>query len=306
MTTSPPPTNSIGIITASFARDIDAFTTLRASLDRFAPSLTQWAVVHREDLPLFKKRFGNHPSLILKGTDEVLPAGVERLRRAFRHRWLKDIYRLLYARWYSGWHFQQLTKIYTLAQFPFEVGLFLDSDCLIREPFDGRWCFDQQGNLKCFRRPATNAEQCAFDATTYRLLRKPLHHVSELYDYIYQPTLFYRRTAIRLLQELNKRSAWHYRFLNESMPSEYHLLGYCATQLEQLEGYTLDCGDPEAYHHALRYHEHRRSWDSLLCDITEHPKPFVWLQSTLRLSPQERTHLIERINRITPAPSLKG
>jgi len=273
---------------------------LRESLDRFAPTLTQLAIVHREDLPLFQRRFQNHPRLILKGTHEVLPRSLERIRRAFRHRWLKNLYRLVYARWYSGWHFQQLSKIYALAQCPFEVGLFIDSDCLVREPFDGRWCFDDHNRLKLFRRAAINAEHAAFDVTTYRLLRQPLHHIKTLYDYIYQPTLFYKRTALTLLKELNRRTAWHYRFLTETMPSEYHLLGYCAHAIENLDGYCVVNEDPDCFHHALRYQENRQQWQTLLEDISANPKPFVWIQSTLRLSAAERRQLVDRIFNLSP------
>lgn len=292
----------VAIVTASFARDIEAFALLRDSIERFAPTFKHIAVVHTEDFAQFKARFGHQKTLTLWRTADVLPRSLERKRKVFRHRWLKDIFRWAFARWYSGWHFQQLSKIYTLAKLPYEAAMFLDSDCFIREPLNEDWCFNPEGKLKLFEQCASNAEQMAFDATTYRIFRKPLNQIEKLKDYIYQPACFYRRTAQRLLVELHKRSAWHYRFLNETMPSEYNLLGFCATQLENYADYELVNLPPDGSHHALRFQDDKDDLAQFMEGVATDPKPFVWIQSTLRLKAKTRQQIYQKVVGQTSTP----
>ncbi len=297
---------SICFLTPSYIRDIDQFSVLRRSLALFAPGLPHLAIVQTEDCEHFRERFRNEPNLEIIPSAAVLPAAVELHRRKSGPQWLNGSWRHG-RRLIEGWHAQQLAKIFTLAQCPYEEAIFLDSDVFLCRPLDVDF-FHVDGRLKLFRCPAVNAESLDFDIATHDLLGNPLQQVIELYDYIFHPACFRRSSAVALLEEFKrrKRSTWVRRFLAQTRPSEYNLLGYAATVVERCAGYHLIECPPTELHHSIRFPEDRVRLAEEIELMRTAPKHFALIQSTIKVPPAQVAKVFEQVaeaHRRMPRPS---
>jgi hypothetical protein len=242
------------IITASYRGDIDQFSLLRRSLELFAPQQEQLAVVHSEDYAVFQDRFGSDARLQLVKTSDVLPRRLQRRRVKGHRKLFKSLHKRLLGADVSGWHAQQLSKIYALAGCDCSEAAFIDSDVVLCQPLAEDF-FRLHGRTKLFRRAPPNAELLDFDISTHVILGNPLHQVHALYDYIFQPASFRPSSAKVLLAKLQAShgEAWIDRFVRERRPSEYNLLGHAATVLEDGRDYILVECDPQDLHHSIRF-----------------------------------------------------
>ena len=273
---------SVCLLTPSYRDDIERFALLRESIKRFAPGFPHLAVVHTEDYFAFRERFSAESDLEIIRTADVLPRSVERRRRKSGPRWLTRSW--LSAPTIRGWHAQQLTKIFALAECEYEAAVFLDSDVLICRALQPAF-FYIDDRLKLFRRRAENAESLDFDISTHDIIGNTLHGIRELYDYIFHPACFRRSTALCLIEELVRRrrseARWIRKFVAERRPSEYNLLGYAATVLEEGAHYHLIECDPTELHHSIRFPEDRARLPDEIQRMLTQPKPFALIQSTL-------------------------
>jgi hypothetical protein len=270
----------ICIITPSHAGDIRQFSVLRRSIKLFAPGFPQIALINTEDCDEFHDRFRGDTHLEIVRTADVLPRSIEQRRRKSGPKWLTG--KWLHKRLIKGWHAQQLMKLYALADCHYEAAAFIDSDVFICRPL-GPDYFYVDDRLKLFRRRAQNAECLDFDIATHEILGNPLHQITELFDYVFSPACFRTSSAISLFQEFTrrKRSTWVRRFLAQTRPSEYNLLGYAATVLEGGKGYHLvDC-NPDDLHHSVRFPEDRAHLAEELERMRIQPKNFALIQSSL-------------------------
>jgi hypothetical protein len=290
-----PAVPSICFMTPSYGGDINQFSLLRRSINLFAPGFAHLAIVHTEDCAQFRDRFRAEQNLQIIPTADVLPAQVELHRRKSGPRWFTGKWRhgrLLI----KGWHAQQLAKIHALAECPYEAVVFLDSDVFLCRPLSTDY-FYSDARLKLFRSPALNAESMDFDISTHEILGNPLHQITQLYDYIFHPTLFRKSSAVTLLEEFKrrKRSTWIRRFLAQTRPSEYNLLGYAATVLERCAGYELIECNPADLHHSIRFPEDRARLAEEVERMQIEPKHFALIQSTLKLPFPQIANVFDRV-----------
>jgi hypothetical protein len=278
-------TNGICFLTTTFAADLERFELLRRSAQLFAPEMPHVAVVNTEDIPEFTKHFGADSMLQIVRSCDVLPRDIERRRRKSGPRWLTG--KWLHKDLIKGWHAQQLMKLFALAELAYESAVFMDSDVFVCRPLDPGY-FYIDGRLKLFRRIAPNPESFDFDISTHDILGNPLHRVTQLYDYIYSPACFRKSSAIALFAELERRheSKWLRRFLLERRPSEYNLLGYAATVLEDGRNYQIVECEPDQLHHSIRFPEDRARYAEEFELMMRRPKPFALIQSTLGIEQQ--------------------
>ena len=202
-----------------------------------------------------------------------------------------------------GWLAQQLMKIFALAQCPADAALFLDSDVFLCKPLM-RDFFFVDGNLKLFRRLADNAEGFDFDISTHDILGNPLHQVKDLFDYIYTPCTFRKSTALALFAEFEqrrRRNKWVHLFLLQGRPSEYNLLGYAASVLEQFRGYHLVECEPSDLTHSIRFPEDRNKFASIVECMLHQTKQFALVQSTAGIEAAEVERAFDALSRVLPA-----
>ena len=285
----------IAFFTPTFLQDIERFALLRRSIEIFAPSIPHIAVVNTEDYREFARRFGRDQKLELLRSADVLPSDVERRRRKSGPKWLTG--KWLHKDLVRGWYAQQLMKLFALPDLKYDAAVFIDSDVLVCRPLTAEY-FYVDNRLKLFRRRATNAEGYDFDISTHEIMGNPLHQVTELFDYIYSPSLFRRSTGAALFAELERRSRrekFVKRFLQERRPSEYNLLGYIATQIEGGRDYEVIECEPDSLHHAIRFAEDRTRFSEVFEHMVNQPKPFALIQSTVGVEPREIAAALDRL-----------
>jgi hypothetical protein len=276
------PMPSICIVTPTYVGDAAQFSLLRRSINAFAPTFPQIAIVNTEDFPEFRDRFGGEPNLEIIKSAEVLPRAIEYRRRRSGPKWLTALRRVP-GRLIKGWHAQQLMKLFLLSECSYDAVAFFDSDVLICRPI-GPDYFYIGDRLKLYRRRARDAECMDFDIAAHEILGNPLEQITELYDYIYSPACFRKSTAVRLFAEFHRRRrSWVRRFLMQRRASEYHLLGYAATVLEGAARYQIVECNPDDVHHSVRYEKDRAELATVLQQIRAQHKDFALLQSRLNL-----------------------
>ena len=124
------------LITPTYAKDLEGFRLLRRSIDRCGIDIPHLAVIHDEDLPLFRDQdLGDGLELI--STRDVLPREIEKRRQAcgFRRR---DPRRWIAGKPLHGWIAQQFIKLSVPAITSAETLVFLDSDTLFLDHVDAR------------------------------------------------------------------------------------------------------------------------------------------------------------------------
>ena len=291
---------SLCFITTTYRPDLRRFALLRRSVQRFAAErYTHVAVVNTEDCALFRRHFRGDTDLQIVPSADVLPWNVERRRR--KSGLGGKVGRLFNRRLVHGWRAQQLMKIFALAEGPADAAVFLDSDVFLCKPL-ARDFFFIDGNLKLFRRPAVNAEGFAFDISTHEILGDSLHQVTDLFDYIYSPCSFRKSTALALFSEFERRRRTHWvrRFLAEYRPSEYNLLGYAASVVEQFRGYHLVECEPSDLSHSIRFREDRNKFASIVECMLQQPKQFALVQSKLGIEAGEIGRAFDQLAQALP------
>ena len=286
---------SITFFTPTFLKDIERFALLRRSIEMFAPTIPHIAVVDTEDHREFVRRFGRDQGLELLRSADVLPSEIERRRRKSGPKWLTG--KWLRKNPIRGWHAQQLMKLFALPNLKYEAAAFIDSDVLVCRPLTADY-FYVHNRLKLFRRRATNAEGFDFDISTHEIMGNPLHQVTELFDYIYSPSLFRRSTGAALFAELERRGRFKKfvkRFLEERRPSEYNLLGYTATEIERGRDYEVIECEPDSLQHSIRFPEDRARFSEEIKHMVNQPKPFALIQSTVGIEPHDIAVAFDRL-----------
>jgi hypothetical protein len=264
-----------------------------------AERYTHMAVVNTEDCAHFRRHFRGDADLHIVPSADVLPSNLEQRRKKSGLR--GQVERLFNRRRVKGWYAQQLMKIFALAHCPADAAVFIDSDVFLCRPL-ARDFFFIDGNLKLFRRPAVDAEGFDFDISTHEILGNPLHQVKDLFDYIYSPCTFRKSTALALFSEFERRrrNTWVRRFLAEQRPSEYNLLGYAASVLEQFRGYHLVECEPSDLNHSIRFPEDRNRFVSIVECMLHQTKQFALVQSRLGIEAVEVERAFDRLARALP------
>jgi hypothetical protein len=282
------------IITPTHRGDMRQFSVLRRSIKLFAPDLQQVAIVNTEDCAEFRDSFRDDTNLEIVKSADVLPREIEQRRRKSGPRWFTG--KWLHKRLIKGWHAQQLMKLYSLADCQYDAAVFVDSDVFICRPLRENYFYVGDA-LKLFRRRAANAEALDFDISTHEIMGNPLHQVTELYDYIFSPSCFRKSSAVSLFAELKRRGRtnWVRRFLAQTRPSEYNLLGYAASVLERGAGYHLIECNPDDLHHSVRFPEDRARLAAEVEQMRIRPKDFVLIQSSLRLHIDQIVNAFDRV-----------
>jgi hypothetical protein len=132
--------------------------------------------------------------------------------------------------------------------------------------------------------------------------------VTRLYDYIFHPACFRKSSAIALLEEFKrrKRSTWVRRFLAQARPSEYNLLGYAATVVEDCAGYELIECQPSELHHSIRFQEDRAHLGEEIERMRIAPKQFALIQSTIKLPATQVAMVFEQVVAAQQRPAVRS
>jgi hypothetical protein len=141
-------TGTVTLVTPTFWGDLERFRLQRESIARCGITIPQIAIVQHEDLPLFAE-FRNDENLTLLSTADVLPAALERRRRASRYK-RRDPRRWQALRPVHGWFAQQFCKLAGAAMCKTEGAVCLDSDIVFVRKLEDRDFFAPDGTLHLY------------------------------------------------------------------------------------------------------------------------------------------------------------
>ncbi|HUO53226.1 MAG TPA: DUF6492 family protein [Rhodoblastus sp.] len=292
------------IVTLSFRGDFDSCRLLCKSVDRFAPeNFIHQLYVPPRDLALFAPLANGRRTVAAEDRDLLpgwmwkLPMPGPRLRGLLRLP-RRNIYLSLFTPPVRGWIAQQIMKIAAAAQAPTDLVLHVDSDTLFIRPLTVNQLIRADGKARLYQSPkrVDEAGHRLWHETASRLLGlapDPFHNG----DYIDSLVLWRRSTARRLIARLEEIGGRDWRKILAATPhfSEYVLYGVFADNVLGLDA-AGHWPDPHSLCHSL-WTEQLQSKQEEQAFIKALSPDHVacLLQSTLRLSPDERGAFISRI-----------
>jgi len=220
--------NSLALVTPTYARDLARCALLCESVDRYATSFTRhYLVVLDEELPLFSKLNSARRevlplSLLLPSWLRPLPGYVRRKHR--RYWWSLRFLPV------SGWHVQQLVKINAANLLSESRFCLLDSDVVFFRPFDMAR-FAEPGPLPLLRRPRAVAADAPLHASwirsSHRLLGldTPAFPADDFIGHIIPWDQRAVRAMIERIEHVTGRD-WVEALCRERDISEYMLYGH--------------------------------------------------------------------------------
>ena len=287
--------SGVGFITSTFRGDLKRFRLLRASLDRFAPTIDHWVGVHTEDIELFRRSVPTSSRLHLLPTAELLTPRLERarVRSNFFHRakWLWSLSkRMLPLGAFDGYLSQQLVKLELVRRSPVEHLLVIDSDVVMLRPTRPAELLaelvDAQGRAICFataQPDAAAASQPWFRNARTLLGLSPWVADEPLYNYITWPVPMARSLVSALAAHLERLHGMGYQdaMAQHRTFSEFQIYGHFGRAFVGDDRVAFREPPPWALH--VLHSEQAKSLDDVLMRAASGPRVrFLLLQSILR------------------------
>lgn len=141
-------TDRITLLTPTYARDYERFCLQRESIERCGIDLPHVAIVHHEDLELFRKMPFQKRLTILSARD-VLPASYDRRRQVWGYS-RRDYRYWITGRGIHGWLLQQLVKLASPAIIQTEGIVCVDSDMIFMRPLNESDFIADDGRLHLY------------------------------------------------------------------------------------------------------------------------------------------------------------
>jgi hypothetical protein len=216
----------VTIITPTYKNDLERFILLRESFERCGVDIPHVAVVHDEDMPLFKDiPFRNNLRLV--STREVLPASIEErritpfYRRRHPYHWIKP-------RNLSGWATQQIAKLNAPTYVDTEAIVTLDSDTFFVDRVQDSEFFAADGNLHLYEDDAGfTVEVIRWLSQSMEVFNQPLNQPA--YRHIFQPLPMHCEVMRSMTDRLEAMygKPWYDVFIHKNL-TEYTTYGvYC-------------------------------------------------------------------------------
>lgn len=214
----------ITFVTPTFRNDIERFCLLRESMEKCNIDIPHVAVVHHEDLSIFKK-IPYQSNLTFLSTRDVLPMSLEKRRTAKEYS-RKDIRYYLFPRPLSGWWTQQIVKLLSPAFTETEAIVCLDSDIFFIKQVRSDDFYGLDGRLYLYEKD----EACEPNATW---LAGSLNFLSVEYEgpknYVHALVPFHRKVILELQSFIENRyqAKWTQVMLDRKV-TEYTTYGVYA------------------------------------------------------------------------------
>ncbi|WP_035677764.1 DUF6492 family protein, partial [Bradyrhizobium liaoningense] len=126
---------SVALLTASYAKDIERFSLLSESIDTWLSGYTRhYVLINDEDVPLFA-RFASDKRVIVPAS-RYLPKWLFAVPPALQFLSSRRVWLSLLSSPVHGWHIQQILKIAGVLNAPEQRVCILDSDNLFFREFD--------------------------------------------------------------------------------------------------------------------------------------------------------------------------
>ena len=224
---------AVTLITPTYRNDLDRFRLQRESIERCGINIPHVAVVHTEDMALFRD-VPHRRNLTVVSTRQVLGASLDRRRRAWGVRRLNPLHWVV-RKPVHGWTSQQLVKLMAGDVAGTDGIVCLDSDVLFFDRVTEGDFFADDGRLHLYETSAgLDAEMAHWLGESLRFLRVPLRGQA-LRKYTHQPMCFDREVCREMREHIARvhGSAWHDAFIAAGV-TECTTYGVFAREVHQL------------------------------------------------------------------------
>jgi len=228
-------TESVTFVTPTYAGDFERFCLQRESIERFEISIPQVAIVHDEDLPLFKT-VPHQRGLSIISTRAVLPRRIE-ARRQNWGRSRRDPRFWLARPPIHGWMTQQLSKLASPVVVDTEGIVCLDSEILFLAPVTASDFYSDDGRLQLYETEHDiDAEMADYTIRSMEFLGVKLTHQA-VKRYTHAPAVFHRTVLLNMQQFIEDRfgKSWIQSVLDAKGLTEYATYGVFSRHLDGLE-----------------------------------------------------------------------
>jgi hypothetical protein len=224
----PPIQPNVAFVTPTFGRDYERFCLQRESMENCGIDIPHVAVVHDEDLAMFR-RTPHQKNLTLVSTRDVLPPALEKRRRLWGVR-RRDNWRNWFSRkGVHGWMTQQIVKLASPAVAQAEGIVCLDSDVVFVNRVTAADFFDEQGRLHLNETSADlDAEMADWFCRSMKFWGVPLKQQT-LRQYIHPLSPMHRQVLLDMHAAIESRyhQPWHQAIIEQNV-FEYMTYGvYC-------------------------------------------------------------------------------
>jgi hypothetical protein len=214
-------TESIAIVTPSFARDFAACCNLNESVVRFFPSARHYVIVDSRDVPLFRRLETSHT--VVAAVEDVIPKGYFKLPRS--KKWWVSLPAMVPAK---GWLIQQLVKLSVADRLSEGVLVNVDSDVSFIRPVDAS-LFVREGRTRLYRLPGgirPGMDHVRWHAAVCRLLGVEPDRVP-MDDYVGNIISWNRDIVLEVRARIEAVTGqpWHVAFTRGRTVSEYLAYG---------------------------------------------------------------------------------
>jgi Family of unknown function (DUF6492) len=221
-------TESIAIVTPSFARDFAACRNLNESVARFFPSARHYVIVDSRDVPLFRGLESSRT--VVAAVEDVLPKGYFKLPRS--KKWWVSLPAMVPAR---GWLIQQLVKLSVADRLSERVLVNVDSDVSFIRPVDDS-LFVRGERTRLYRLPRgirPGMDHVRWHSTVCRLLGVAPDPVP-MDDYVGNMISWNRDIVLEVRARIEAVTGqpWHVAFTRGRTVSEYLMYGLYVAKVE--------------------------------------------------------------------------
>jgi hypothetical protein len=223
-------TNTVALLTPTYARDLELCALLCESVDRHVTSFAKhYLLVPDSDVALFS-RFESKRRTVIPAS-VFLPSWLRPLPRVFRRN-RRQFWWSLRAKPVSGWHIQQLLKIAAAIALPHQRYCILDSDIVFFRDFD-LTRFAAPNRIPLFRLDggitADHPRHPLWVATSHQLLGLPIPALPAP-DFIGHIIFWDRQTTRAMASRIEAVTGlgWMDALCRVREFSEYLLYGYFA------------------------------------------------------------------------------
>lgn len=286
-------TRAVTLLTPSYHKDIERFTLQRESIERCGIELPHVAIVHHEDLDLFKK-VPFQRNLRILSTQDVFTPRFERRRLA----WGKP--RRDFRHWggrpgIHGWFSQQLVKLASPMVVETEGIICIDSDTLFVDTVTSEDFYGPDGRLHFYETDDdVDCEMGEWYCRSLRFLGESLRNRPVLRT-THSPVPLHRQVVLNMQAHIEKQHGvfWMEAMARAEMIMEYSTYGAYARYLDKLQHVV-----PARPDQLCLYYWWREDRKDLFADLVERVQATksraVVVQSSQQRSVSEYRALIEK------------
>jgi hypothetical protein len=229
---------TLTLVTPTYAGDLERFSLLRRSAQRWDVDLPHLAIVNDEDCDLFRRTFAGDPHLEVVPITALVPV-VGRIRTGAMALHLRRPLARVGLRVTEGWFLQQIAKL-EAHRIAGDGYIAMDSDSFFVRPFDPATFWDDDGKFMLFETTTEALEMQEWYCRSLRFLDVPVYG-ERARSHVDAAVPMHSGTVERMLQYIESvhRGPWWWSMLRHEV-MEFSTYGGFARHVDKLHDVFVD------------------------------------------------------------------